>query len=137
MRYGPLDMTGPCTRKFMAIVDVYTRPDQSKQHFIEDKEGTREVSSIAEKLLALNDCWGCHFSLGVRPLMGCPNSGQWTPPHAQVDSTYWTQWDLKKKKKGDEVETMVFYGDFGRGGSYVQGTLLACINQAVRMFLNI
>lgn len=74
VRYCPLDMTGPCTRKFMAIVDVYTRPDQSKQHFIEDKEGTREVSSIAEKLLALNDCWGCHFSLGVRPLMGCPNS---------------------------------------------------------------
>lgn len=44
---------------------------------------------------------------------------------------------FKKKKKGDEVETMVFCGDFGSGGGYVQGTLLACINQAVRMFLNI
>lgn len=49
VRYCPLDVTGPCTRKFMTIVDVYTRSDQSKQHFIEDEEGTSEVLSIAER----------------------------------------------------------------------------------------
>lgn len=97
-----LDTTGPLSwGTHTAMISVTTLQKIKPSIFYHGRGEARELLSLIEMLLKINDFWGreSQLPLKVGVLLGWPQSSEWPYPREYMSNTNWILWVVKWKRR--------------------------------------